>query len=132
MYADTLPEHPDDLIKMGYERREEETSESGRWAEYRKRVRHSWETVAFDIVLVYHLSISDDPLATWTENCDYFFEEVRMIIWNERDESTDGSEGDQSDERTQQHFEVGMYTLFPATLAALEAFAGILGYRKAE
>jgi hypothetical protein len=88
MFADSLPKRPDTLASKGYEREEGQFDEWGtstKKVRFRKRIRPLEGDLAFDIVIEYELFVSDDPDATWAENCDYSFEEVRLVVWRKED-----------------------------------------------
>jgi hypothetical protein len=141
MFIDTLPHDPDDLIERGYERCDESTSDPIRSVRYRKRINpdpatlfdfakgytHArWPAVAFDVTITYTLYISDDPFATWRENCDYSFEEVCLVVYDAREVESDDSD---DEAREVQLTKIGERVIFPETLDELDRLAKMLGSR---
>jgi hypothetical protein len=143
MFADTLPKRPDTLTSKGYERSEGNSDPFGvgvRKVWFRKRIDRpniddtfGWFGVSeeprtelvFDIIIEYELVISDDPDATWEQNCSYSFEEVVLKVW---ERTLPDSDEDESAQRAKLRL-VGKQTLRPESFRALETFAEILGYQ---
>lgn len=129
MFADSLPKRPDNLTSKGYKREEGPFDEWGASAKkvwFRKRISPPDGELIFDIVIGYELFVSDAPDATWEQNCDYSFEEVRLVVW--RKEAVDEDEDEPDDGRKPRIHRVGDHELRPKTLRSLEQFAAVLGY----
>jgi hypothetical protein len=129
MFADSLPKRPDTLTSKGYKREDgpfDEWGSSTKRVRFRKRISPLDGELVFDIVIAYELFVSDDPDATWEQNCDYSFEEVRLVVWHKED--ADGDEDDTVADRKPRLHKVGTQELHPKTLRSLEQFADVLGY----
>ena len=129
MFADSLPKRPDTLTSKGYKREEgpfDEWGSSTKKVRFRKRISPLAGDLMFDIVIEYELFVSDDPDATWEKNCDYSFEEVRLVVW--RREEADSEDDDTEAQRKPRLHKVGAHELRPKTLRTLEQFAAVLGY----
>ncbi len=127
MFADSLPKRPDTLTSKGYQREEGEFDPWGasvKKVRFRKRIRPTSGKLVFDIVIEYELFVSDDPDATWEQNCNYSFEEVRLVVW--RREDADTEDDDPDDGRKTRLLKVGTHELRPKTLRTLEQFAAVL------
>jgi hypothetical protein len=127
MFADSLPRRPDALTSKGYTREEgrfDEWGSSTKKVRFRKRISPAEGDLVFDIVIEYELFVADDPDATWDQNCDYTFEEVRLVVW--RRAGADG-EDDGSGHKPRLR-QVGAHELRPKTLRSLVQFSKVLGY----
>jgi hypothetical protein len=127
MFADSLPKRPDTLTSKGYKREEgpfDQWGSSTQKVRFRKRIIPLEGDLVFDIVIEYELFVSDDPDATWEQNCDYSFEEVRLVVWRKEDADRDD---DDSDRKPRLH-KVGAHELRPKALRSLDHFATVLGY----
>ncbi len=119
MFADSLPDHPDDyLIERDYERFERLDSPFNRTVWYRKRIDCPIENLIFDVEIKYDLAISDDPHCSYLDNLSYYFEEVRLVVWERlyKDGEVSGKT------------KVGQHTLHPITLDDLDKFVTVLGF----
>jgi hypothetical protein len=129
MFADSLPKRPDTLTSKGYKREEgqfDEWGSSTKKVRFRKRLSPLEGDLMFDIVIEYELFVSDDPDATWEQNCDYSFEAVRLVVWRKEDADS-GDEDTDADRKTRLQ-KVGAHELLPKSLRTLEQFAAVLGY----
>ncbi len=68
----------DDLTRLSFEEYEEETTDSERWIWFRKHL-FTFNSLNVIAEVKYSLSISDDPLATYDNNCSYMFEGCALI-----------------------------------------------------
>ncbi len=123
MFRDTLPSDPDELIRLGYERHEENTSDPCRWVRYRKRIDIPWKELVFDIVIVFELYIDDDPFCSYTENCDYGFPKAELVVWQREEVLLDHNP---CEERL---VEIGSHDISPTSLKQLEQFAIAIGFK---
>lgn len=132
MFVDSLPKRPDKLTSKGYEREEgefDQWSASVKKVRFRKRIDPPLGKLVFDIVIEYELCVSDDPDATWEQNCEYTFEEVWLVVW-QRIEDADIEDENSDVHKTMRLQETGTHKLRPLTLRMLEQFAVVLGYEQ--
>jgi hypothetical protein len=129
MFADSLPKRPDTLTSKGYKREEGDFDQWGastKKVRFRKRIDPPLRSLVFDIVIEYELFVSDDPDASWEDNCNYSFEEIRLVVW--RRENVDAEDDDLDADRKPRLQKVGTHELRPETLRTLEQFEAVLGY----
>src|SRR5262245_58534419 len=79
-FRDSLPRRPDSLVKRGYKRFDEETTDSSRWVWFKKRRKTLDGHHVLEVAIRYELSIGDALGATYAQNCDYAFNDVEISL----------------------------------------------------
>ncbi len=74
------------FLKIGFELEEQSTTESIRWVKLTKQILIRNTGFKFIFEVVYELSISDSPTATYEENHHYFFEGIKCFLEDEEGE----------------------------------------------
>lgn len=89
---------PDSLIDYGFEKRVQHTCYPNRMVWYEKIIQSVETQIKFIIQIEFDLFISDDPGASYTDNLDYSFNGVYIVVFDrqmekiynlEYDEETD-------------------------------------------
>jgi len=79
-FRDSLPKKPDSLVKRGYERFDEATTDGSRWVWFKKRRKTLDGQHILEVAIRYELSIGDAVGATYAQNCDYAFNDVEVSL----------------------------------------------------
>jgi len=110
---------PDQLLKLGFTRHEEDTADTVRSVWYRKAFDSIDSNVKIEVEVEFELSISDDPYASYTDNLDYFWNGcfIRVI-----DRQMDRLSNQDFDEETERPRSVGRLRLKMHTLEELKKF----------
>ena len=127
-FMDSLPEGTEAvdtfLREKGYDCVEENTADSNRWRYYIKRFEKYNTNMRIDLVLRFELSISDDPYASWSDNCSLFFSDTFIEIYDRQMERDGTFMGEPSfDEDTELPRRLGRYEVRLTSIEAVEAFA---------
>lgn len=119
-----LSEDPDQLLKYGFEREEEETTDPNRWVWYRKVIQSSESQLRLELELEFELSISDDPFANFSENRQYLWNGCYLRAYDRQMERENNMF---FNEATENPVEVDRILLNINHLAELLKFAELLG-----
>jgi hypothetical protein len=71
---------PGFLLKMGFTRTEEDSTDNYRWVHYSRTFQSDKSTFKFIVRVVYEMSLRDDPEASYEENVSYSFEHVYLLV----------------------------------------------------
>lgn len=79
-FRDSLPERPDSLLKKGYERFDENTTDPSRWVWFRKRRETLDGQHVLEVQIRYELTIGDAVGVSYVQNRDYSFNDVEISL----------------------------------------------------
>lgn len=119
---------PDQLLRLGYKRRDEASTDSVRLVWYEKDFSSRESQICLALQIEYELGLSDDSHVSYSANCSYSFNGVYIRVLDRRMERLDNRA---FDEETANPRELGRHRLSIATLEECDALAKLLqpGFR---
>ncbi|MEK6777735.1 MAG: hypothetical protein AABY87_12790 [bacterium] len=121
-----VTKEPEFLQKSGYNRRDEETTDSARFVWYEKTFGSIVSQLRFIIQVEFELFLYDDPFASYIENCCYSFNGVYLKVIDRQMERCDNLS---YDEDTELPREIDRCELNIHTFSRLRSFSNMLESR---
>ncbi|HOG02524.1 MAG TPA: hypothetical protein PLL14_01010 [Accumulibacter sp.] len=130
-FEDSLPkactELDSALLGLGFKYLEQDTEDSERRAYYIRKFSTDSSNVLLKVVLMFDLSISDDPYASYNENHEMVFNRAYIKVYNRQMEVLRKTRfGVEYDEDTAKSMLVDVYPIAPKSLDHLKGLLEIL------
>ena len=116
-------------MDLGFTKEEEDTTDSNRLIWYTMTFDPCDSNVRFKLVITFDLSISDNPEATWIENCLYSWKGCHIEVVDRQmvERRKEDFDEDTEDPRT-----IGIYPLSAYTLEEITSLTKTLGKKPSE
>ena len=105
-----VTKEPTFLEKLGFTGREQDSTDTVRWVWYERTIDSYKSQVRFVIQVEFEMFITDDPVASYTDNVSYSFNRIYIKVIDRHMEKSDNQAYDEETENPREvgHFRVNI------------------------